>query len=637
MMSTPNLRRSKREHVARKHSSGPSNVGEGKTGTHESQFKSPQSTKDHRTKVEGNQKDTSAPKRLDARGYRQAVKERFNLKGLNKENGGVDKKRNQASESSAAVDSKTEIKGSRQTGEQVGFQVASKDRSPKDEEQWTESEPGDLKQSSGITRLEKSHENQENSCFSRKRKQPELELQQEFSVSGTRSGRIYKCDAPEPSDGKSIEGLDNGEKESSLLDDSGMDLFVSMPIGDKYEIIEQEVTENLYSDECLQCKGCQKWQRPGNMRAPKDSWQCNNCSALHATCSISQATSSVSQEKSKHSLTESCAHIEANAIADEPVNSFGHFEGNKPSASTCRDLGDGKDSGNEDSKSDENSMSNDTGPKKLVWAEIQKGRWWPAFSVLQSDQRQKNNSSLNKGLELAQLICSDDVRKQSKLVEARSVCSFGENYEELKNIHNDKGFLNAVSKAYELYQDCLLKGNQLELSGQVEEPVSPLLEDKAVRKSVTDGVALSTVAQKRKKQLCKEVSSPSTHHTLVEECEVESSMELRSRSGGNVVETGEDPNVEPPSPAQMSGSGVKSSSDFYIKSCQVCKEGGKLVFCDGKDCHMSYHLQCLELPLTRSAPGNWYCPTCAYKRAMSQGILSNFIEKDSNLYGELYS
>ncbi|XP_057841806.2 uncharacterized protein LOC131051349 isoform X2 [Cryptomeria japonica] len=512
MMSTPNLRRSKRDHVARRHSSGPSYVGEGKAGVHESQGKLHRDAKDHLTKVEANLKNTGAPKRLDARGYRQAVNERFNLKGLKKENGGTDKTKNQGSNSSTAVVSKTEIKGSFQTGEQVVLQVESKDERSKDEEQEGESEPGDSRQSNIISRLDKSIEKLENSCFSRKRKQAEIELQQDVSVSGTRSGKIYKCDVTEPSDGKSIEVFDRGEKESSLLDDSGMDLFVSMPIGDKMEIHEQVLTENQYSGECVQCIDCQKRERPGNIQVSMDSWRCNDCNALHATHSILQ-------RKSKHSLTESSAHIQSNAIVD---------------------LVDEQDSGNEDSKSDENSMSNDTRPKKFVWAEIQKGRWWPAFIMLQSDQRKKNSSSPNKGSELAELIYSDDPTKESKLVEARSVRPFGENYDQLKNIHNSKGFLDAVSKAYKLYQDYLQKKNQVESSRQEEEPVIPLQKDEATGKLDMDGGASSTVAQ----------------------------------------------------------------------NC-----------CDGQNCNMTYHLHCLKPPLVQVPLGEWYCPTCAYRR-VSNGVHS---------------
>ena len=78
--------------------------------------------------------------------------------------------------------------------------------------------------------------------------------------------------------------------------------------------------------------------------------------------------------------------------------------------------------------------------------------------MLQSDQMPKTSLLLNEGLTLTQLIYYVDSKEEPKFIEARSVRPFWENYEELKNMRKDKKFLDAVTKAHQLYKNGLPKG-----------------------------------------------------------------------------------------------------------------------------------------------------------------------------------
>ena len=42
--------------------------------------------------------------------------------------------------------------------------------------------------------------------------------------------------------------------------------------------------------------------------------------------------------------------------------------------------------------------------------------------------------------------------------------------------------------------------------------------------------------------------------------------------------------------------------------CDVCKQGGEIILCDG--CPRAYHLVCLEPPLDKPPEGSWPCPVC---------------------------
>lgn len=54
-------------------------------------------------------------------------------------------------------------------------------------------------------------------------------------------------------------------------------------------------------------------------------------------------------------------------------------------------------------------------------------------------------------------------------------------------------------------------------------------------------------------------------------------LDLKSIVGGTEISR-EDANIEEPSSVHISGSVVKSSTDCYNNVCQVCKEGGELLW-----------------------------------------------------------
>ena len=48
--------------------------------------------------------------------------------------------------------------------------------------------------------------------------------------------------------------------------------------------------------------------------------------------------------------------------------------------------------------------------------------------------------------------------------------------------------------------------------------------------------------------------------------------------------------------------------------CQICREGGHLLICDG--CDMSYHTACLQPPLKEVPDGEWNCDYCLDERVL---------------------
>ncbi|MCO5569983.1 hypothetical protein L7F22_023697 [Adiantum nelumboides] len=70
------------------------------------------------------------------------------------------------------------------------------------------------------------------------------------------------------------------------------------------------------------------------------------------------------------------------------------------------------------------------------------------------------------------------------------------------------------------------------------------------------------------------------------------------------------------------------AKDDHDSVCNKCKQRGQLICCDGKDCKITYHIDCLDPPLRDVPPNDWYCPCCACKRffdgmhSVSKGIES---------------
>ncbi|XP_059297528.1 uncharacterized protein LOC132050331 isoform X1 [Lycium ferocissimum] len=53
------------------------------------------------------------------------------------------------------------------------------------------------------------------------------------------------------------------------------------------------------------------------------------------------------------------------------------------------------------------------------------------------------------------------------------------------------------------------------------------------------------------------------------------------------------------------------------KMCAICKQGGKILICDGRGCKRCYHLSCLDPPLDDFPPGAWHCTWCVKKKIES--------------------
>lgn len=87
--------------------------------------------------------------------------------------------------------------------------------------------------------------------------------------------------------------VDRDTKEGNLLDDSGMDLVVSVPIGDKGEMQQHGMSEDQHTRDWAQCINCKKWKRIENIQVCRESWCCDDsaCHALNATCAASQVCS----------------------------------------------------------------------------------------------------------------------------------------------------------------------------------------------------------------------------------------------------------------------------------------------------------------------------------------------------------
>eukprot|EP00250_Pteridium_aquilinum_P005676 c15733_g1_i1 orf=590-3133(+) len=77
--------------------------------------------------------------------------------------------------------------------------------------------------------------------------------------------------------------------------------------------------------------------------------------------------------------------------------------------------------------------------------------------------------------------------------------------------------------------------------------------------------------------------------------------------------------------------------DNHDSVCNKCQREGKLICCDGKNCKVTFHIDCLDPPLMDVPPNDWYCPDCAYKRiasgmySVSKGIESIWDVKEGIL------
>lgn len=52
------------------------------------------------------------------------------------------------------------------------------------------------------------------------------------------------------------------------------------------------------------------------------------------------------------------------------------------------------------------------------------------------------------------------------------------------------------------------------------------------------------------------------------------------------------------------------AKDVWNHACDACGEGGELLCCD--NCVVTFHMRCLDPPLTNVPPGKWLCPACSH-------------------------
>ncbi|KAG2429992.1 hypothetical protein HYH02_013820, partial [Chlamydomonas schloesseri] len=82
--------------------------------------------------------------------------------------------------------------------------------------------------------------------------------------------------------------------------------------------------------------------------------------------------------------------------------------------------------------------------------------------------------------------------------------------------------------------------------------------------------------------------------------------------GGGEDSEGEDGEGEDAPPPEE----VDDGWDTHCKVCNSDADTEKLLCCDGAaglGCTAVYHMYCLDPPLTRLPPGDWFCPECAHK------------------------
>ncbi|XP_031384761.1 helicase protein MOM1 isoform X3 [Punica granatum] len=121
---------------------------------------------------------------------------------------------------------------------------------------------------------------------------------------------------------------------------------------------------------------------------------------------------------------------------------------------------------------------------------------------------------------------------------------------------------------------------------------------------------------------CKDNTATPSRSRLTKNVSVEESgLNLKRKSGelegGLNLKVGKD--VTKNDRQSDHQSEVRANGDN--NNCFICKLGGFLLCCDGKDCERSFHLSCLIPPLKDVPLGIWYCPACVRKR-MEFGVHS---------------
>ncbi|XP_057471915.1 uncharacterized protein LOC130760553 isoform X2 [Actinidia eriantha] len=75
-------------------------------------------------------------------------------------------------------------------------------------------------------------------------------------------------------------------------------------------------------------------------------------------------------------------------------------------------------------------------------------------------------------------------------------------------------------------------------------------------------------------------------------------------------------------------SSLNVETDGEHITCAICMLGGELLSCDGLECKRSFHLSCVDPPLSYAPPGSWHCILCVQKKiqfgvhSVSEGVES---------------
>ncbi|KAH9300334.1 hypothetical protein KI387_011917, partial [Taxus chinensis] len=117
----------------------------------------------------------------------------------------------------------------------------------------------------------------------------------------------------------------------------------------------------------------------------------------------------------------------------------------------------------------------------------------------------------------------------------------------------------------------------------------------------------------------KEVTESHVHsQAFMEDHGQKGKMVHESNPGKTTAGAGEDVKNDAPFSSQTSVFQEKAPLDNYSSVCEICKAGGELLCCDGKDCLLTYHLSCVDPPLDQVPPGDWFCPDCVSKKTYSK-------------------
>ncbi|XP_016470560.1 uncharacterized protein LOC107792831 isoform X1 [Nicotiana tabacum] len=93
--------------------------------------------------------------------------------------------------------------------------------------------------------------------------------------------------------------------------------------------------------------------------------------------------------------------------------------------------------------------------------------------------------------------------------------------------------------------------------------------------------------------------------------------------------------------ANCKGSKQDDKIEGESKDCLICKQEGNLLSCAGQGCKRSFHLSCVDPPLSYFPPGPWHCYWCVRRKlklgvhSVSEGVDSLLDVRECNLGNEV--